>query len=115
MSEKGSRFEIGDIGVLPNVHPHVRSVSAGEAAERAGLKAGDVVVAIDGQPITFSYQLRDAIAKHPEQPITLSILRGGQPQAIVATPAKRGNQGLLGIGIGDETVSVKPGPIEASA
>ncbi|OFW18187.1 MAG: RIP metalloprotease RseP [Acidobacteria bacterium RIFCSPLOWO2_12_FULL_66_10] len=113
VSEKGSRFEIGDIGVLPNVHPHVRSISAGEAAERAGLKAGDVVVSIDGQPITFSYQLRDVIAKHPEQAITLSILRDGQPQTIVATPAKRGNQGLLGIGIGDETVSVKPGLIEA--
>jgi regulator of sigma E protease len=112
-SEKGSRFEIGDIGVLPNVHPHVRSVSAGEAAERAGMKAGDVVVSIDGQPITFSYQLRDVIAEHPEQPITLSILRDGQPMAIVATPAKRGAQGLLGIGIGDETVSVKPGPLEA--
>src|SRR4051812_44645428 len=40
-----SRFEIGDIGVLPNVHPHVRSVTGGEAAEKAGLKPGDVVVA----------------------------------------------------------------------
>ena len=31
-----SRFEIGDIGVLPNVHPHVRSVTPGEPAERGG-------------------------------------------------------------------------------
>ena len=35
-----SRFEIGDIGVLPNVHPHLRSVSPGEPAETRGLEGG---------------------------------------------------------------------------
>jgi regulator of sigma E protease len=108
-----SRFEIGDIGVLPNVHPHVRSISPGEPAEKAGIKAGDVVLAVNGEPITFASQLKEAIAKRPEQQIALSILRDGAPQTITATPAKRGNQGLLGIGIGDETKSIKPGPVEA--
>jgi regulator of sigma E protease len=58
-----SRFEVGDIGVLPDVHPHVPSVVAGDPAEKAGIKPGDVVVAVDGEPITFSSQLKDAIAK----------------------------------------------------
>ncbi len=40
-----SRFEFGDIGVMPNVHPHVGEVSKGSAAERAGLKTDDVVLA----------------------------------------------------------------------
>ena len=104
-----SRFEFGDIGVLPNVHPHVGEISKGSAAERAGLKTGDVVVSVDGQPITFSYQLKQAIAKHPEQQITLSILRDGQQQSIPATPAKQGDEGLLGIRIADDTVKNKPG------
>ena len=108
-----SRLEIGDIGVLPNVHPHVRSLSPGEAAEKAGIKTGDVVAAVDGQVITFGGQLREAIAKHPEQQITLSILRDGQPVTIAATPAKRGSQGLLGIMIGDDTISIKPGIAQA--
>jgi regulator of sigma E protease len=108
-----SRFEIGDIGVLPNVHPHVRSVSPGEPAEKAGIKPGDVVVAVNGEPISFSGQLKEVIAKHPAQTITLTILRNGQQQTISATPAKRGEQGLLGIGIGDEMKSVKPGLIDA--
>ena len=108
-----SRFEIGDIGVLPNVHPHVRAVSAGQPAERAGLKAGDVVAAVEGQPITLASQLKEAIAKHPEQTITLSILRGGVPLDIRATPARVGGGGLLGIAIGDETKSIKPTAIEA--
>jgi len=104
-----SRFEFGDIGVLPGVHPHVRSVQSGGAAERAGLKTDDVVLSVNGQPITFSYQLKEAIAKHPEEQITLKLLRDGQPLTIAATPAKNGKEGLLGIGIGDETIKIKPG------
>jgi len=104
-----SRFEFGEIGVLPIAHPHVRSVSPGGAAEKAGILPGDVVLAVEGQPITFSYELKEAIAKHPEQQITLAILRNGVTQTIQGTPAKNGNEGLLGIGIGDDTVKIKPG------
>jgi len=104
-----SRFEFGDIGVLPNVHPHVAAVFPGSAAEKAGLKNDDVVLVVDDQPITFSYQLKAAISKHPEQPIVLTILRNGEKQTIQATPARQGNEGLLGIRIGDDTVKNKPG------
>jgi regulator of sigma E protease len=99
-----NRFEYGVIGVLPNVHPHVGEISKGSAAEKAGLKPEDRVLDVDGQPITFSYQLKQAIAKHPEQEITLTILRAGEKQTIRATPARQGSEGLLGIRIADETV-----------
>jgi regulator of sigma E protease len=88
-------------------------VQSGGAAEKAGLKTGDVVVSVNGQPITFSYQLKEAIAKHPDEQITLKLLRDGQPLTIAATPAKNGKEGLLGIGIGDETIKIKPGVAEA--
>ena len=104
-----SRFEFGDIGVLPNVHPHVALVSSGSAAEKAGLQIGDVVLTVNGQPITFSDELRAVIAKHPEEALALRILRNGEPMTIQATPARNGNQGLLGIQIGNDTVKNKPG------
>jgi regulator of sigma E protease len=110
---KDSRFEIGDIGVHPNVHPHIRSIVPGEAAERAGLLANDVVVAVNGETIAFSSDLREAIAKRPEQPLTMSLLRNGEPITVTATPARRGDIGLLGIGIADETISIRPGAVEA--
>ena len=44
-----------------------RRSSQGDPADKAGMKVGDVVLAVDGEPITFSSQLRDAIAKQPEQ------------------------------------------------
>jgi regulator of sigma E protease len=108
-----SHFEIGDIGVLPNVHPHVRTVYSGGAAETAGMHNNDVVAAIDGKTITFASQLKDAIAKHPDQAITLSILRDGQPVTLQATPLRVGSEGLLGISILDDVKSFKPGAVEA--
>ena len=109
-----SRFQIGDIGVLPNVHPHVPSVVPGDPADKAGVKAGDVIVAVDNSPITFSYQLRDAIAKHPEQAMTMAVLRAGAPQTIVVTPARHGKStGWIGVNIQDDTVSIKPGAFQA--
>jgi regulator of sigma E protease len=102
-------FESGNIGVLPKTHPHVRSVQSGSAAEKAGLKTDDVVVAVNDQTITFSEELKDAIAKHPDEAITLKLLRGGQPLTVEATPARNGKEGLLGIGIGNETIKTKPG------
>jgi regulator of sigma E protease len=113
LASSESRFEIGDIGVLPNVHPSIRAVNSGEPADRAGLKPGDVVLAVNGEPIIFSSQLKSAIEKHPDQPITLWIQRDGVQQTLTATPAKRGDIGLLGIQIADATKSIQPGAIQA--
>ena len=108
-----SRFEVGDIGVLPNVHPHVKTVNAGDPAGRAGIKPGDVVLAVDGRPVTFSWQLRDEIGKHGGKPMEISMLRDGAPVTIHAVPDQHGDIGWLGILPVDETKSIKPGPIEA--
>jgi regulator of sigma E protease len=110
-----SRYEIGDIGVLPNVHPSIRAVNPGEPADKAGLKPNDVVLAVDGETITFSSQLKTAIEKHAEQPITLSISRNGVEEKVTATPARVGSVGMLGIQIADATKSIKPGPFQAIA
>jgi regulator of sigma E protease len=113
-SPKGSRFEIGDIGVLPDVHPHIRSVNPGDPADKAGMKPNDVVVSVNGETITFSGNLKDAISKRPEQNLSINILRDGQPMTIAATPKRSGSTGLLGIAIADETTSIKPGAAGAA-
>ena len=110
---KGQRFEIGEVGILPDVHPTVPGVNAGEPGDRGGIRAGDTIVAVNGQRITFRTELREAIASHPGQQITLSILRGGQPMELQVTPEKRGETGWLGIQLADASKSVKPGFVEA--
>jgi hypothetical protein len=83
-------------------HPYVLTVNGGDVADRAGVRINDVVVTLDGEAITFASQLSGAIKQRPDQLITLSILRDGQPLMISATPARRGNQGLIGIIIMNE-------------
>jgi len=108
-----SRFEIGDAGVFPDVHPRVPGVNRGEPGDRAGIKPGDVIAAVNGKTITFRSQLMDAIATHPEQPVTISVLRDGHRLDIQATPERRGAKGWLGIQIAEATKSIQPGPGEA--
>jgi regulator of sigma E protease len=108
-----NRFEIGDIGVLPAVHPHLLSVSPGEAGERDGLKAGDVILEINGEPMVFQSHLRRAIAAHPEKPMQVKIRRDGREQTMTITPGRRGETGYLGVQPADETRTLKPGPLEA--
>jgi regulator of sigma E protease len=110
---EGDRYGIGDIGVLPDVHPRVVAVNAGEPAEQAGLRAEDVVVAVEGRRVTFQSELREVIARSPEKPLTLSIIRNGEPVTLTATPARQGERGVLGFYIGDATRSIQPGPLEA--
>jgi regulator of sigma E protease len=108
-----SRFEIGEIGLLPDVNPSIEALIAGGAAEKAGLKAGDVVVAIDGKPITFTSHLRDAISSRPEQTVVVSVLRDGSRLDIEATPVREGDEGRLGVQIADARKTIQPGLIEA--
>ena len=108
-----SRFEIGDIGVMPNVHPHLMSVNAGEPGARGGLMKGDVITAVDGAVMTFHAQFRDAIAKHPGKTMTVSILRDGKPMDLTITPDTHGTIGWLGVLPVDDTRSIKPTFVEA--
>ncbi len=107
------RFEIGDIGVLPNVHPRLKLVDPGDAGDRSGLKVDDVLLAVDGKPLTFQTQFREAIASHPEQPMSVLIRREGVEQTLTVTPGRRGTTGFLGVLPVDETKSIMPGPIQA--
>jgi serine protease Do len=46
-------------------------------AETAGVRSGDVIVAVDGEPVSSKRQLADALAEYqPGETVTLSLLRG---------------------------------------
>jgi regulator of sigma E protease len=111
--DRDSRFEIGEIGVLPDVHPHLTGIMTGEAAERAGLQAGDEVIKIDGQTINFTGQLRDAVVAHPGQTVPFTIVRNGATLTVPVTLGTQGDGGWLGAYLADATKTLKPGPIKA--
>ena len=106
-------FEIGNIGVLPDINPIVASVIAGEPAERAGLKAGDVVIAVNGERMVTRPQFIEAISRNGGKEIDLTIERDEQQLHIAATPEQRGDRGMLGLYVTEPTRSFTPGPLEA--
>jgi len=117
-----TRFEIGNIGVMPDINPIVASVIAGRPAERAGLKAGDVVLAVNGERMVTRAQLIEAISRNGGREIELTIQRGegggeGGGEAgqlrIKATPEQEGDRGMLGFYVSEPTRSFTPGPFEA--
>ena len=107
------RFEIGNIGALPKVHPVVSSTIAGDRAEQAGLKAGDIVLSVNGETMATRQQLIDAISRSGGKPITITIRRGEQELTLTGTPEQRGSRGMMGFYIGEQTKWFKPGPLEA--
>lgn len=112
--EPQTKYEIGDIGVFPDVHPSIGQVLPGEAADQGGLKAGDTVLSFNGHAITDGGQLTDLIAKYPEQKVTFGVQRGSERRDLVVTPKLRGKKGYVGISVLDEFKTVHLDPIAAA-
>lgn len=108
-----TRYEIGDIGVFPDSHPHVLSILPGSPAEKAALKPGDLILAVDGATVTFAPQLIEAISKKAGTVVTLRIARNGVPQDVQITPELNAGRGRIGINIGEDLTRIKPGPVDA--
>ena len=97
----GMEWDNGDMMVLPDGHPRlgidaedingqlgsyfgapdgegvlVRNVNAGSVAEKAGMKAGDVITKFNGDRIRSLGDLREKLAaKNDGKPVQLSVLR----------------------------------------
>jgi putative serine protease PepD len=68
----------------------IASVAGGSPADRAGLRRGDVVTAIDGKRITTSEEAVAAIDSHsPGESLSVSFLRAGKSHGASVTLAKR--------------------------
>ncbi len=76
-----SQYNLGvDHGVL------ISSLVSGGAAERAGLKTGDVIVKVDNTTLNDVSSLGNAlITKNPGDKVTVTYYRNGQQQTVSAT------------------------------
>lgn len=111
------------IGVLaPLTRPEIGEVMAGSAAERSGLRNGDLVRSIGSTAIIDGQQLREVIRASVDggQPRTQAwqIERGGQPLTLDVTPEVREENGAkvarVGafVGAPPEMVTVRQGPVD---
>jgi serine protease Do len=64
----------------------VSDVMAGGAAEKAGIKRGDVILSYQGRPVVDTNSLRnDIAATKPGSTVTLQVMRDGKTSEIKAT------------------------------
>lgn len=65
--------------------PAVHTVTEGSAAEGV-LEAGDVIIAVDGDPVTQTAEVSDRVAASDGDPIELTIERNGQESTVTVSP-----------------------------
>jgi serine protease Do len=97
----------------------VNSVRSGSAAERAGIRQGDVITAINDTPVSDTNAFRNRVASNPPgTQVTLTVLRDRREQKIQATlgeftpetaaAEQQGDNNRTGLGEGKLGLSVEP-------
>ena len=105
-----TKYEIGDIGVQPLVHPQIAGVTPGEPAAAAGLKKGDVILAADGLQNVQNDELIKHIRSRDGQPVNFTIRRADTVQQITITPVDK----KIGVQLSPfELRTIEPGPMQA--
>lgn len=82
-------FGVKDGGLL------ITSVSENSPAAKAGLKAGDVITAVDGEKVESPGDVSRAINKKEAGEVTLTIVRDRANQTIRVTPEKNPQPSIL--------------------
>ena len=107
------RFQVGELGVLPDTYPTIASVVQGGPADRAGLQTGDVILAINDERMVFPRDVVEAITKNGEQAAQIRVRRDGSEQNFSVTPVREGDAVRVGISPIAQTTTFRPGPLEA--
>lgn len=97
--ELAEQFDVNNTkGVL------VPDVTADSAADKAGLKPGDVIVEFEGQPVEKASELQNKIAmKKPGTKVELVVLRNGKRKTLTAELEKRPAKEVLEAGSGGQS------------
>ena len=74
---------------VPTTPALVDEVIEGGAAFKAGLKAGDKVIAIDGKAIESFSDLQRVVSSNPDVKLQLTYLRGGEANTVQLTPERK--------------------------
>ncbi len=93
-------------GLLPAPPPVVGAVNEDSPAKSAGLRSGDSVVAIDGEPVAYWPQLSERIAAFDSSngSVRLTVVREGEQVDVAVTPEydSQTERYLIGINLADQ-------------
>ncbi|MFN0066815.1 MAG: site-2 protease family protein [Limisphaerales bacterium] len=100
--------------IAPAETPMIARVEPGSAAEAAGLRPNDLLTEINGQRLYSALGIGDFARRHPQEPLMLTVERGGQTLYLPFRPSGArvggvvpdGPAGLAGVQAGDLVLAV---------
>jgi regulator of sigma E protease len=99
-----------DLGIRPMLRMRVGTVHPGEPAEKAGLKSGDIVLAVDGAPADAEIAV-NAFRNNAGKPLTVRVRRDGVEREFVVTPVAKdgpaGSNGRIGVDVRYEQSTIQ--------
>ena len=101
------------LGIEHHAGAAIAQVIKGSAADKAGLKAGDVIIAINGKPVESSAQLRNEVGLlRVGDKVQLEIIRDGHKKTITAKIAEPKRTRAEDAGLGDALSGAVLGAIQ---
>ena len=102
-------YIVGVPGVSPDGQVNISDVAPGSPAQQAGLQPGDVIVSVNGQPVTVQ-SFRDETQQSLDQPIQIDYTRQNQTLSTSLTPRSNPpeGQGAIGIVISGGLIHLNP-------
>ena len=89
---------IGSLGIVPlggKVLPVVQAIVPSSASEKAGLQVGDRIKGVGDQAITEWAEFVERVQQSPEQPLQVTVERGGSDLTLTLTPDVKKVRGQL--------------------
>ncbi len=90
--------------------PRVNDVLPGKPAAVAGMRAGDTVVAVDGEIVRSPAEVAAITNAHPEQRLVFTVRRDGAEREIVLTPEASDQDGRR-VGLAGMRLGVDPAAV----
>ena len=120
-------YDVGFSGLAP-LKAVVGEVADGYPAKKAGMQKGDLIVAIDNQPVDSWNTMKAIISQSKGEPLTVRIVRGEETLTVDIVPVLYSEENVLGekvdsyrIGISTpginipeaDRITIKRGPVQA--
>ncbi len=106
----GGNEKVRMVGFVPVAKIVIGRVAPGLAADKAGLRPDDQIVAIDGKTVLTRPQLGDSLRPVLTRPVKVGVLRAGQNLTVTLELPKDAKVSAIGLALRDGIIYAHPSP-----